>query len=87
MYGVRYRLPSAFHTRVRNARIAIVDDALSARSALLGTYAELQTYGGVPVVAGALVSGLSFDLQRRERRWSYRRTASGLALDVEDQAG
>lgn len=55
LYGARYRLPPAFHTRVRGARVAIVDDAMSAGSALLGTFGELQSYGAVPVVGAALL--------------------------------
>jgi orotate phosphoribosyltransferase len=55
LYPVRYRLPRAFHPRVRDARIAIVDDVMSAGSALLGTYRELESHGAVPVVAGALL--------------------------------
>ena len=55
MYGVRYRLPSAFVERVRGRRIAMVDDVMSAGSALRGTYAELSAYGALPVVAAALL--------------------------------
>ena len=42
MYQARYRLPNAFQHRVRGKRVAIVDDVMSAGSALRGTYAELQ---------------------------------------------
>lgn len=54
-YAARYRLPPAFHARVRGRRLAIVDDAMSAGSASLGTYDELQSHGAVSVVAGALL--------------------------------
>ena len=55
LYQASYRLPSAFTARVRGVRVAMVDDVMSAGSALRGTYAELQTHGAIPVVAGALM--------------------------------
>ncbi len=55
LYQARYRLPPAFAARIRGKRLAIVDDVMSAGSALQGTYAELQAHGGEPVVAGALL--------------------------------
>ena len=55
MYQARYRLPPAFAGRVRGQRLAIVDDVMSAGSALRGTFAELQNHGAAPVVAGALL--------------------------------
>ena len=55
LYGVRYVLPSSFHERVRDKRVAIVDDVMSAGSALRGTFAELNAYGATTVVAGALM--------------------------------
>jgi orotate phosphoribosyltransferase len=68
LYQVRYRLPPAFVPRLRGKRIAMVDDVMSAGSALRGTYAELQAHGAVPVVAGALLvlgsAGSSFFADR-----------------------
>ncbi len=55
LYRARYRLPSALTHRVRGKRVAMVDDVMSAGSALRGTYAELCNHGAVPVVAGALL--------------------------------
>jgi orotate phosphoribosyltransferase len=55
LYRARYVLPRAFRSRLRAKRVAIVDDVMSAGSALRGTYAELETLGAVPVVAGALL--------------------------------
>jgi orotate phosphoribosyltransferase len=52
---VHYRLPPAFVSRVRGKRIAIVDDVMSAGSALRGTFAELEAHGARTVVAGALL--------------------------------
>jgi orotate phosphoribosyltransferase len=55
MYQARYRLPPAYAARVRGQRLAIVDDVMSAGSALRGTFEELQNHGAAPVVAGALL--------------------------------
>jgi orotate phosphoribosyltransferase len=55
LYGVRYVLPPAFHERVRDKRVAIVDDVMSAGSALRGTFTELKAHGATTVVAGALL--------------------------------
>lgn len=55
LYRARYRLPPAFAARVRDQRLAIVDDVMSAGSALRGSYSELKAHGGTTVVAGALL--------------------------------
>jgi len=55
LYQARYRLPLAFAGRLRGKRVAIVDDVMSAGSALRGTYTELQAHGALSVVAGALL--------------------------------
>jgi orotate phosphoribosyltransferase len=55
LYRAIYHLPAAFRESVRHQRIAIVDDVMSAGSALRGTYDELQRYGAVIVVAGVLM--------------------------------
>ena len=55
MFAVQYRLRPAFHARVAGRRVAMVDDVMSAGSALRGTHAELLADGAVPVVAGALL--------------------------------
>lgn len=55
LYPASYRLPPAFSARVRGKRVAIVDDIMSAGSALRGTYTELQTHGAITAVAGALM--------------------------------
>jgi len=64
LYPVRYVLPQAFAAGIVGKRVAIVDDVMSAGSALRGTYSELLTHGAMPVVAGALLvlgsTGLSF---------------------------
>ena len=56
MYRARYRLPPAYIKFVEGRRIAIVDDVMSAGSALRGTYLELAGYEAHTVVAGALLS-------------------------------
>ena len=55
MYRARYRLPLSLVSRVTGKRIAIVDDVMSAGSALRGTYLELEAHGAQPIVAGALL--------------------------------
>lgn len=55
LFQARYRLPAAYAPRVIGKRIAIVDDVMSAGSALRGTFAELMQHGVRPVVAGALL--------------------------------
>src|SRR4029077_18548462 len=55
LYQAQYHLPPAARARVRDQRFAIVDDAISAGSAVRATYAELQGHGAEPVVIGALL--------------------------------
>src|SRR5882762_7809780 len=55
LYQAQYRLPRAARGDVLNKRLAIVDDAMSAGSAVRATYAELQGHGAEPVVVGALL--------------------------------
>src|SRR5713101_313784 len=40
LYQARYRLPPVFASRARGRRVAMVDDVMSAGSALRSTYAE-----------------------------------------------
>jgi orotate phosphoribosyltransferase len=55
LYQARYRLPPALAGRVRGRRLALVDDVMSAGSALRGTWEEVRAHGAVPVAAGALL--------------------------------
>ena len=55
LYRARYRLPRALEGRVRGKRTAVVDDAISAGSAVRGTYMALEAGGARPVVIGALL--------------------------------
>lgn len=54
LFPVRYTLPADQRTRVRGRRVAIVDDAISAGSAVRGTFADLQACGAHVVALGAL---------------------------------
>lgn len=69
LYRASYRLPPAFRARVHGRRVAMVDDVMSAGSALRGTYAELQAHGAEPVLAGVLLvlgsTGADFFTERR----------------------
>jgi orotate phosphoribosyltransferase len=64
MYTARYVLPAALLSPVDGIRIAIVDDVMSAGSALRGTFHELRGHGADIVAAGALMvlgdAGASF---------------------------
>ncbi|HXG72977.1 MAG TPA: hypothetical protein VNJ04_20480 [Gemmatimonadaceae bacterium] len=55
LYEARYLLPTAFGETMFGQRVAIVDDVMSAGSALRGTFTEIVKFGGRPVVAGALL--------------------------------
>jgi orotate phosphoribosyltransferase len=55
LYGVGYRLPAGLHARVRGKRVAVVDDVISAGSAVRGTAAALAEGGATPVAVGALL--------------------------------
>ena len=55
LYQAQYHLPPAARGRVHDKRFAIVDDAISAGSAVRATYAALQGHGAEPVVIGALL--------------------------------
>jgi orotate phosphoribosyltransferase len=69
LYAARYVLPRAFHARVRGQRVAIVDDVMSAGSALRGTFSELSAHGATTIVAGALLvlgsRGVDFFAERK----------------------
>ena len=50
-----YRLPNAVRPLVRGKRIAIVDDAINAGSAIAGTLTELRDAGATPIAVGTLL--------------------------------
>ena len=55
LWAARYPLPPAFSGRVRGRRVAIVDDVMSAGSALRATFSELREHEALVVAAGALL--------------------------------
>jgi orotate phosphoribosyltransferase len=56
LYPVEYRLPRALRPAVRGKRVAIVNDVISAGSAVRGTYFDLQAVGAEVIVIGALLA-------------------------------
>jgi orotate phosphoribosyltransferase len=55
LFPIKYRIPAARRQEVRGRSVAIVDDAISAGSAVRGAYADLVACGARPVALGALV--------------------------------
>jgi orotate phosphoribosyltransferase len=54
LFPVKYELPTPSRSRAHGMTVAIVDDAISAGSAVRGTYANLVVHGVRPVALGAL---------------------------------
>ena len=60
LFPVEYRLPRALHSIVQGKRVAIVNDVISAGSAVRGAFADLQVAGARVVAIGSLlVLGMS----------------------------
>jgi orotate phosphoribosyltransferase len=55
LYSVSYRLPNTLAPLLKGKRVAIVDDAINAGSALRGTFHALAAAGAQPAVVGALI--------------------------------
>jgi orotate phosphoribosyltransferase len=55
LFPVRYELSDDQRRKARGRTVAIVDDAISAGSAVRGTYADLVACGARPVALGALI--------------------------------
>ncbi|MBI2813697.1 MAG: orotate phosphoribosyltransferase [Opitutae bacterium] len=55
LFPVRYVVPAAQRENLRGKRVAIVDDAISAGSAVKGTHTDLLACGARPVACGALL--------------------------------
>jgi orotate phosphoribosyltransferase len=53
--GGSYRIPAAFAPALADRRVAVVDDAINAGSAVLGTAAAIRGLGGRLSVVGALL--------------------------------
>ena len=56
LFPVEYRLPRALQPVVRGKRVAIVNDVISAGSAVRGTFSDLQALGASVVALGALLA-------------------------------
>jgi orotate phosphoribosyltransferase len=54
--AVDYRVPSALRARLDGRRVIIVDDAVNAGSALLGTLADVRACGGAPIAFASLLA-------------------------------
>lgn len=55
LFRAEYRLPSELTRRIRGARVAVVDDVISAGSSVRATVAALSAAGASTVVIGALL--------------------------------
>jgi len=55
LFPVEYRLPQTLHDVVRGKRVAIVNDVISAGSAVRGAFVDLQSLGATVVAIGALL--------------------------------
>ncbi len=55
MFPVAYRIPAGQRRNASGRSVAIVDDAISAGSAVRGAYADLVACGARPVALGALI--------------------------------
>lgn len=55
-YPMDYRLPTGLRSIIRGQRVAVVDDAISAGSAVRGTLGDLHAWGAHPVAIGALLA-------------------------------
>jgi orotate phosphoribosyltransferase len=55
LYPVEYHLPASLQQAIRGKDVAILDDVISAGSAVRGTLSDLSSYGVGSVVVGALL--------------------------------
>jgi orotate phosphoribosyltransferase len=55
LFPVEYRIPKALHAAVQGKRVAIVNDVISAGSAVRGAFSDLQSIGAGVVAIGALL--------------------------------
>ena len=69
LYPVEYRIPTGVGRLMRGKTVAVVDDAISAGSAVRGTLTSLMANGAKPVAIGALlVLGTQAERYCREHR-------------------
>jgi orotate phosphoribosyltransferase len=52
LFKARYRLPAALRNQIKGAKVAVVDDVISAGSSVRSTIAELDEVGATTVVVG-----------------------------------
>jgi len=55
LFPVKYRLPKELHSSVKGKRVVIVNDVISAGSAVRGAFSDLQSTGANVVAIGALL--------------------------------
>jgi len=55
LFSIDYRLAPALRGAAKGKRVAVVDDAISAGSAVQASLADLESTGAVPVTLGALI--------------------------------
>ncbi len=55
LFPVRYLVPASQRDRLRGRSVALVDDAISAGSAVKSTHADLLACGARPIACGALI--------------------------------
>ena len=69
LFPIEYRLPKVLHCAVRGKHVAIVNDVISAGSAVRGAFRDLQLVGAEVVAIGALLGlGDSIDKFAGENR-------------------
>ena len=54
LFPIKYLVPTVARGEIAGRNVAIVDDAISAGSAVRGTYADVMTCSGRPIALGAL---------------------------------
>ena len=55
LFPFEYRIPRALHAAVQGKRVAIVNDVISAGSAVRGAFSDLQSIGADVIAIGALL--------------------------------
>lgn len=55
LFPVGYRVPASLRSRIKGKRVAVVDDAINAGSAIRGAIEDLKTCGAQLVAIGALL--------------------------------
>ena len=81
LFPARYRLPTALRASVRGARVALVDDAINAGSAIRATADALTADGAQLVACGALLV-----LGRAGADWVAGRGLPLIALDRQESS-